>query len=131
VAEQLFGLIAHQITHALRARLHGIVVVDTGDRLTRRPGGAVDAARDASADRVVENQHSLGAGDLGHEAFGLRIIDPAQLVLVIEVLDGTAVLDERQAFDVERQPPRDRPGIMDDHRVRLGGWAATTPGNNA
>src|SRR6266478_8145793 len=57
VAQQLLGFLAHQVAHPLRAGLHGIVVVDTGDWLARCAGCAVDAARDAAADRVVEYQH--------------------------------------------------------------------------
>src|SRR6266404_3308614 len=69
VAQQLLGFLAHQVAHPLRAGLHSIVVVDTGDRLSRGPGRAIDAARDAAADRVVEYHHLPGTGDFGDEAF--------------------------------------------------------------
>jgi hypothetical protein len=61
---------------------------------------------------VVEHRHPVGAGCLGDEAFGFPIIDAAQLVFVIEVLDRTAMLNKSQAFTVEREATRDRPSIM-------------------
>ena len=82
MAEQVLGLLAHQVTHPPRAGLHRIIVVDDSDRLSRRSGRAINAA------------------GLGNQAFGLRIVDVAQFVLVIEVLDGAAMRNDGQAFDV-------------------------------
>src|SRR6202043_1362911 len=68
---------------------------------------------------MVEYQHPAGAGCLGDEAYGFRIIDAAQLVLVIEVLDRAAMLDMSQPFTVEREATRDRPCIMNQHDMRF------------
>jgi hypothetical protein len=60
---------------------------------------------------MVEYQHPAGAGCLGDEAYGFRIIDAAQLVLVIEVLDRTAVrgrtfiLDGKSVVKSQLGPP--------------------------
>ena len=94
--------------------------MNAGDRLARRPGRPVDPACDTTADRVVEHQHALGAGGFRHEPFALGIVHSAQLVLVIEVLDRTAVLDQGQTFAVERQMRRHRASIVDRHPMRLG-----------
>jgi hypothetical protein len=56
-----------------------------------------------------EYQHPVGAGCLGDEAFGFRIIDAAQLVLVIEVLDLAAMLDKSTSGPVGRFLPRGIP----------------------
>src|SRR6202048_4385402 len=68
---------------------------------------------------MVEYQHPAGAGCLGDEAYGFRIINAAQLVLVIEVLDRAAMLDMSQPFTVEREATRDRPCIMNQHDMRF------------
>src|SRR5580704_10555405 len=68
---------------------------------------------------MVEYQHPAGAGCLGDEAYGFGIIDAAQLVLVIEVLDRAAMLDMSQPFTVEREATRDRPCIMNQHDMRF------------
>src|SRR5262249_26747171 len=84
MTEQLFGLLAHQIAHALRAGFYRVVVVDGRDRLARRPSRPVDAAPDPTTHRVVEYQYPSRTGDFGDEALGFGIIDPTQLVLVIK-----------------------------------------------
>jgi hypothetical protein len=98
----------------------GIVVVDGGDRLTRRPSRPVDAAPDTTTHRVVEHQYPGGAGDFGDEPLGFGVIDPAQFILVIKVADRAVVLDHSETFAVERQAPRQWPGVVDHHAVRLG-----------
>jgi hypothetical protein len=106
MAEQLVGLHAHQIADALRAGLDRIVVVNSRDRLARRPSRPIDAAPDATTHCVVEYQYPSGAGDFGDEALGLGVIDLAQFVFVIKVADRAVVLDHSKPFAVERQAAR-------------------------
>ena len=93
MAKQLVGLAAHQVADPLRTGFHRVVVVNAGDRLARGSRRSIDATPDAAADRVVEYQHPIGAGHLRDEALGFGIIDAAQFVLVVEVLDRAAMLD--------------------------------------
>jgi len=49
---------------------------------------------------MVEHQYPTGAGCLGDEAFGFRIIDAAQLILIVEVLDRAAMLYKSLALTI-------------------------------
>jgi hypothetical protein len=86
----------------------------------RRPDCPIDAAPDAATDRVVEDQDPAGAGHFGDKTLGFGIVDAAQFVLVIKVPHRAFVLEEGQAFAVERQLRCDRAGVVDRHAVRLG-----------
>jgi hypothetical protein len=77
--------------------------VDDGDRLARRGRRAVHAALSTAADGVVEHQHAGAPGDVGNETLRFRVVDPAQFVFVIEVLDRAALLDDGQTLDIQRQ----------------------------
>src|SRR5215472_10048109 len=61
--------------------------------------------------------HPAGAGCLGDEVFGFRIIDAAQLILIVEVLDRAAMLDKSQALTVEREVTGDRPSTRRVHKT--------------
>jgi len=50
---------------------------------------------------MVEDDYPARTGNLGDKALGLRIIDPAHFVLVPEVANRSALLDEREALPVE------------------------------
>ena len=81
---------------------------------------AIDAAPDAATDRVVEDHNPAGTGHFGDETLGFGIVDAAQFVLVIKVPHRAFVLDEGQAFAVERQLRCYRTGVVNRHAMRLG-----------
>jgi hypothetical protein len=60
--------------------------VDAGDRLARDSRRPIDATPNAAADRVVEYQYPIGAGNLCGEALGFGIVDAAQFVLIAKIL---------------------------------------------
>ena len=69
---------------------------------------------------MVEDEDAAGAGQLGDKALGLGVIDPAHLVVVPEVADRGALIDERKALPVEVDFRPDRPHVADVDLVRVG-----------
>jgi len=72
--------------------------------------------------RIVwfEYQDPIGAGNLCDETLGFGIVDAVQLILVVKIFDRALVLDNGEALAVERQPRRNRPGVVDRHPMGLG-----------
>src|SRR6202041_3549521 len=72
VLQQLGGLVAHQVAHALRRRPGGVVVVDAArrqlDRATRAGFGGV-------AYDVVEGDDLRGAGRVPHQPLAFGVVD--------------------------------------------------------
>ena len=50
---------------------------------------------------MIEDKDAAGAGHLLDDGLGLRVIDSADLVVVPEILDGAALLDESEALLVK------------------------------
>ena len=90
-----------------------------GRRLARAAARAVLQAGHAAALQMVEDEDAAGAGHLLDEGLGLRVVDPADLVVVPEIAHRAALLGQREALHVERQLAGDRPQIVDLHLVRL------------
>ena len=53
---------------------------------------------------MVEDEDAAGTGHLGDEALGLRVIDPAHLVIVVEIGDPRVVPDKAEPVAVEPEP---------------------------
>ena len=90
-----------------------------GRGLARHAGLAAIDTIDAAALDVVEDEDAAGAEDVGNKALGLGIVDLAHLVIVPEIADRTALLDEGETLRVEPDLVRNRPHIVDMHPVRL------------
>ena len=80
-----------------------MVDMDAGCRLARTAARVVAQARHPAALQMVEDEHAAGAGVFLEKRLGLRVVDPANLVVVPEILDRGAVLDQAEAFAVEVQ----------------------------
>ena len=79
-----------------------------GRRLARRAGRPVLGAADAPAQRVVEDEHLVGAGRLGQHPLDLGVVDPPHLVLVPEILHRALVVQHGEALAIQRDIRRRR-----------------------
>src|SRR5262245_31504469 len=73
----------------------------------------------AAAHGMVENKNPIGASRRFQESLGLRVVDPSDLFLIVEVAHQTAVLHERKSLFVKRYLREDRSDAADLNFVRL------------
>jgi len=69
---------------------------------------------------MVEDEDAAGPGHVHEKALGLRVVDPADLLVVPEILHRAALLLQRKALDVEPELVGDRAQRVDANLVRLG-----------
>src|SRR5215468_2292937 len=89
------------------------------NRLSRRVGAPVLAARYAAAYRMVEDQNAVGAGGVFQKVFSLRIVNAPHLLFVIEVANGGRTARQVKALRVERNVVDNRPHVADRQDMRL------------
>ena len=91
---------------------------DAAHRLTRCIGLHLGVGH-AATRRMIEDVDAIGAGRFPDETFDLRVIDPAHLLIVEEVLHGAAVLYQGEPVGIERYMAGDGSRVADLHRVRF------------
>src|SRR5262249_4606113 len=80
------------------------------------------------AQRVIKYDHARGAALGLHQRLHLRVVDPADLVLVEEIGNLGVVTDETEALAIERKRLRVQPRIADGHAMEIERAAATAAG---
>src|SRR6201999_3117275 len=106
-----------EVADALRSRFRGVVDMDARRWLAGRAGRAVVRTEHAVAPRVIEDEDTGRAGCSGDSRLRLWVIDLANLVVIPEIVYGGLVLQEREAFAVERELRRDRARVVDRQRM--------------
>src|SRR5260370_7250173 len=114
--QELVGLIGEQVAHALWAGPFGIVVVNATYDLADLARLALLIIRRAQG--VIEDDNARGAAFGFHQRFHLRIIDPADLVLVEEIRHFRVVTNKTEAVAIEHERLRIEPPIP--HRPAMG-----------
>ncbi len=109
--EELLGLVAHDVANPLRPRPFGVIVVHPADDVADLLRRALILA--GGAQRVVEHDDPPGAADLSDQRLALRVINSADLVLVVEIGDAGAVRHEAEALALENEAVGHRPAVMD------------------
>ena len=69
---------------------------------------------------MVEHDNAPGPALGFHERFHLRVIDPADLALVVEVADPGVVTHEPEAVALEREVIRDEAAVAQHDPARVG-----------
>src|SRR5215469_1910927 len=100
--QQFLRLVWQQVANPLRAGISRMVDMHPGGRLARSAGRAVLYSGNAAALQVVEDEDATGGGHLLDDPLGFGVIDSANLVVVPEILYGTALFNERETLRVER-----------------------------
>src|SRR6516165_96077 len=88
-------------------------------RLARATCSAVLQPHYAASLQMVEDKDAARARHLLDDLLGLRVIDPANLVIIPEILYCATLLDERETLRVDRHVGRNRPHIVNPHCVRI------------
>jgi hypothetical protein len=117
--EQRLGFVAQEVPYTLGARLGRVIDVHACRRLSRQALGSVVSASNPPAYCVIEDEYTIRARRLGDQSFSLRIIDPPNLVLVVEILHRAGVPQQLKPLSIERGVRRGRPGVVYWHLVRL------------
>ena len=73
-----------------------------------------------SAERVVEHDDALGAALAFDQRFHLRIVDPPDLILVVEVLDFGVVAHEAKAVALQHKIFRMVTTVVNGYAARIG-----------
>src|SRR5260370_16103799 len=120
--QELVGLIGEQVAHALWAGPFGIVVVNATYDLADLARLALLIIRRAQG--VIEDDNARGAAFGFHQRFHLRIIDPADLVLVEEIRHFRVVTNKTEAVAIEHERLRIEPRIADRHAMGVDRAAA-------
>ena len=68
---------------------------------------------------MVEDLAADAAGRGEHQLDAFRVIDAAQLVIVVEIALRGRRLDKADALTVEIEPAGDRPHVVDRHGMRF------------
>ena len=76
------------------------------------------------AQGVIEHDDALGAALGFHQRFHLRVIDPADLALVVEIADLGVVMDKAKAVALEREAVGIGPAVAQHDAMRVGFAAA-------
>jgi hypothetical protein len=118
-AQQLLGVVAQQVAHPLRTGFCGVVDMDARRGLGGHARLSARRPRHAAALHVIEDEDAAGPRHLGDEPLGLGEIDLVNFVFVPEVAHCGALLDERETVPLEGDVRRNRPHIVNAHRVRL------------
>ncbi|HZU90482.1 MAG TPA: hypothetical protein VE993_14610 [Stellaceae bacterium] len=81
------------------------------------------------AQGVVEHDDAQGAALGLHQSFHLRVVDAADLFLVVEIADLRVVTDKAEAFPFQAKTVRIGPTVADDDpmRVRLAAAGPRVP----
>ena len=123
--EQGFGLLAHQIAHPLRRRPLRIIVVHAAHRVSDLGGGAQRVV--GGAQSMIEHDDPVGAA-LGHnQPFHLRVVDPADFILVIKIGHPGRMMDKAKAVLLEREFPDFQSAVAQCDAVLLAVAAAGAP----
>ncbi len=124
VPEQRLGFVAHQVADPLRPRPFGVVVMDAADDLADLLRGAQFVV--GGAQGVIEDDDALCPALPLHQRFHLGVIDPADLVLIVEIGDPAVMIDKAEAVLFEDEIGGMDPAVAQGDAVRLGIAAADT-----
>src|SRR5262249_12946259 len=100
--QQFLGLVGQQVANPLRAGFGGMVDMHAGRRLAWAACRSILQPGHAATLQMVEDEDAAGAGDLFDDLLGLRVIDPADLVIIPEILHCATLLYERETLRIER-----------------------------
>src|ERR1700761_7768752 len=91
----------------------GLIDMDAGRRLARTRAADVRRALDPLADGVIEDDDPIRLQCRAEESLDRGIIDLADLVLVVKILDRRRMPDQRKPFAFEREAVGDRAAVED------------------
>src|SRR5262249_43680009 len=100
--QQFLGLAGQEVANPLRTGIGGMVDMHAGRRLARAACRAILQPGHAAALQMVEDEDAAGASDLFDDLLGLRVIDPAHLVIIPEILYCPTLLEEGETLRSER-----------------------------
>src|SRR5205814_2852156 len=115
--QQRLGLLAHDVAHPLRARPLGVVVMHAADDVANLLVLALFVA--GGAQRVIEHDDALGAADFLYQRLTFRVVNAADLVLVVEIPYSALIADKTEALALEIEAGRQRPAIQNLYAMGL------------
>src|SRR5437762_2948571 len=116
--QQVFGVFGEYIAHALGRGPLGVVIVHAADDLANLFRFAQFVI--GGAQRVIKNDDAFGAALGFDQRLHLRIVDPADFILVVEVGDIGVVAQEAKSMALQREFLRMGTAVMNGYAARIG-----------
>ena len=113
----MLGFVAHEIADALRTGPRRLIDMHAHGRLAGRVRHAVVDPSNPTPQRMIEDEDAARPGRCRDQSLGFGIVEFAQLALVVEVANRTAVAKDGKPLTVERGLGCDVTDIVDGHPV--------------